>query len=363
MKTMNWKNKLMKLGAAALVAALPASAATADGINLAPARTADTIEVQFGDRGRIRIEVGSKEDLEALKRYDVNGMLRDIELEAGTTPDSVQEVSVEDPEGTRYLLDSIAEKEEFRALEREFEGSGNSQSSSSGEWKSTKKSRGAGTRFVEFMDFGFNNYLDEGSFPNERNAPYTVKSWGSWYVALAPAWQTHIGGRFALNYGAGVSWYNFKFQDPTVQLTMGEDGVIFDNFPADQRITKSKLTTSYIQAKLIPMLDFGYRPRKKVLDDGTVLRSTGYKNSRFRIGVGPYAGYRIGGHTKIVDRTNGGKDKTRVNDHFFLTNFRYGLRLQLGISEVDFFVNYDFNTLFADQRGPKLNAFSFGVTF
>jgi hypothetical protein len=360
---MNLKNKLSQLGITVLFAAISVPGARADGVYSGPANTADTIEVQFGERGRIRIEVGSKEDLEILKRYDVNSMLRDIELEAEAAGSEEKEVIVEDPQGTRYLLDSAAEKEEFRALEREFDNSGSAGSSSSWEWSSSGKSGGAGTRFVEFMDFGFNNYLYDGNFPNESNEPWTVKSWGSWYVGLVPAWQTHIGGRFAINYGAGVSWYNFKFQDPTVQLTMGPDGVVFDNFPADQRITKSKLTTSYLQAKLIPMFDFGYKTRKSIGEDGSVKRSTSYKNSRFRIGAGPYAGYRLGGHTKIVDRTNGNRDKTRVNDHFFLSNFRYGLRLQMGISEVDFFVNYDFNTLFAEQRGPKLNAFSFGITF
>ena len=40
----------------------------------------DTIEVHFGDQGTILIQVDSKEDLEALKNYDLNMMLQDIEV-------------------------------------------------------------------------------------------------------------------------------------------------------------------------------------------------------------------------------------------------------------------------------------------
>lgn len=55
---------------------------------------ADTIEVNFGDKGKILIHVESKEDLEALKKYDLNSMLEDInvpvkdELASGKLPSS-----------------------------------------------------------------------------------------------------------------------------------------------------------------------------------------------------------------------------------------------------------------------------------
>ena len=42
---------------------------------------------------------------------------------------------------------------------------------------------------------------------------------------------------------------------------------------------------------------------------------------------------------------------------------RYGLRAQIGFNDIDLFINYDMNELFAAGKGPQLNAFSFGVTF
>jgi hypothetical protein len=37
--------------------------------------------------------------------------------------------------------------------------------------------------------------------------------------------------------------------------------------------------------------------------------------------------------------------------------------MQIGFKGTDFFFNYDMNELFAENKGPKLNAFSFGVSF
>jgi hypothetical protein len=60
---------------------------------------------------------------------------------------------------------------------------------------------------------------------------------------------------------------------------------------------------------------------------------------------------------------NGDKKKEHHHDNYYLTNLRYGVRLQLGFDDVDFFFNYDINNLFVDNKGPQLNAFSFGVSF
>jgi hypothetical protein len=64
-----------------------------------------------------------------------------------------------------------------------------------------------------------------------------------------------------------------------------------------------------------------------------------------------------------VSRANGDKEKSREKNNFYLNNVRYGGRLLLGFGEVDFFINYDLNTLFAENRGPELNPFSFGINF
>ncbi len=125
--------------------------------------------------------------------------------------------------------------------------------------RKAKRFSGRKTAFISALDFGINNYLENGSYPDKNNEQYTVRPWGSWYVGLMPTWQTHMTGKFALDYGAGFSWYNFKFQDPRTRLVKGEDGVIFEQWPVELQSSKSRLTVAHLNAHFVPMLDFGYR--------------------------------------------------------------------------------------------------------
>ncbi len=77
--------------------------------------------------------------------------------------------------------------------------------------------------------------------------------------------------------------------------------------------------------------------------------------------VGPYVVYRISSKTKLVYESGGDRSREKNHDSFYLNNLRYGIRLQIGVRSTDIFVNYDMNDLFATDRGPKLNAISFGL--
>lgn len=327
----------------------------------------DTIEVHFGDKGTILIQVDSKEDLEALKEYDINSMLKDIEVPTKDDQGDAEKIILQDDEGTKYLKDSVEEDEEFRQLENEF--SDNEEDHLKVETKKlnferkAKRYSGSKTDFVSALDFGMNNYLENGKFPDDNNQQYTVRPWGSWYVAIMPTVQTHIGGKFALNYGGGISWYNFKFQDPRTMLVKGDDGVIFDQWPVEWQASKSKLTVVHLNAHFIPMFDFGYRTSKRTYEDGFVQKKTRYRRNGFRIGAGAYVGTRIGSWQKLVWRSTGHKSKLREKDNYYLNNLRYGGRFILGYGEVDMFVNYDMSTLFSENRGPELNPISFGFSF
>ncbi len=84
--------------------------------------------------------------------------------------------------------------------------------------------------------------------------------------------------------------------------------------------------------------------------------------SGFRFGVGMYAGYRLGSHSK-VKYDDGNTEKKKDHDSFYLNDFRYGVRVQTGFQGTDLFFNYDLNELFKEDRGPALNAISFGIVF
>jgi hypothetical protein len=325
----------------------------------------DTIEVHFGDKGTILIQVESKEDLEALKEYDINSMLKDIDVPTKDELGEDENVILQDDDGTKYLKDSVEEDDEFRQLENEFSDTDKKDYEEKKEYNYERKARrfsGSKTDFVSALDFGINNYLENGSYP-DANEQYTVRPWGSWYVGIMPTVQTHIGGKFALDYGGGISWYNFKFQDPRTKLVMGDEVIEFEQWDVELQASKSKLTVVHLNAHFVPMIDFGYRTSKRTYDDGFVQKKIRYRRNGFRIGAGGYVGTRIGSWQKLVWRSTGHKSKLREKDYFYLNNLRYGARFILGYGEVDIFVNYDMSTLFAENRGPELNAISFGLSF
>lgn len=212
------------------------------------------------------------------------------------------------------------------------------------------------------FEFGMNNYFQNGEAQVSENSLYAVKPWGSWFVGAISMHRFHVGGPLFLDWGKGVSWYNFKFENPNVRALRGEQGVSFE---VDQRGlsgVKSKITSSYLNMSLLPMIDFsrGLRRVKSYSMDG--LSFAQYNRQGFRIGAGGYIGYRIGSHTKYVFRDD---ERHREKDRgsFFLNSWRYGIRGQMGYKGMEIFFNYDLSELYVGSESPELQPISFGIIF
>lgn len=212
------------------------------------------------------------------------------------------------------------------------------------------------------FDFGMNNYLQSGNFPDADGADYAVRPWGSWYVGINSVHKFHVGGALFLEWGKGVSWYNFKFEDDAMRINRVDDQLTFEPDPREIDPIKSKLVVSHLNMSLVPMIDFskGYRKVKSLKGDGFEYKRR--LRQGFRFGVGPYLGYRLNDRTKFVYRDDG-RNRDKDNGNFMTDTFRYGLRAQLGYKGWDLFFNYDLNDLFTGVNNPQLNAFSFGLTF
>jgi hypothetical protein len=116
--------------------------------------------------------------------------------------------------------------------------------------------------------------------------------------------------------------------------------LVFEEHPSDAGIM-SKISASYANLTLLP----------------TVQTS----NGNFAFGIGPYAGYRLGGRGKFVYRdTNGNRAKEFQMGNMFAENFRYGIRAEITVADLTFYMNYDLNNTFQENKGPNLNALSFG---
>lgn len=319
----------------------------------ASAQSKDTVVVNLGKTSKIVFTMGDPEDLETLKHYNFNELFNDVFKKL----EEKDRIKVSGGDSVTDSVTVIDESEWTRTEENNDDetSSDTDADDDDTEWykHTNKRHHNKGNWQTFNFDLGTNNYLSDGKFPDDSN-PYAVRPWGSWYVSLASVQRARLAKKFFLEWGIGVNWYNFKFEQDNIKITKDETGVIFtpDDRPVD--FGKSKLTASYVMTSLIPVLDFNDNHRKTRFWDG-------HKES-FRIGIGPYAAYRIGSHSKLVYEDDN-KVKDKDYDSFYLNNFRYGLRFQAGYRSTDLFFNYDLNELFVSGKGPKLNAISFGVIF
>lgn len=329
----------------------------------------DSVVIKVGESSKVIFAI-DKKDLPILKYYDfqalMDDMIKKLEEQDATqlaTPSSSylkedENAVAIDEQQTEPVYEwpkDGDEEDRYRHDDRDdsnwvtYEGNDR-------HYRNNVRHRGRRTYHSIGFDLGTNNLLSNGKFPDSNNDLYTVKPFGSWYVGINSIQRTRLGGKFFLEWGVGVSWYNFKFQNDKVVVSKDNTGVIFSEDIRDLDFKKSKLTASFVNVSLVPVIDFGGNRRKPMLFDS-------YHSNSFRIGLGPYAGYRIDSYSKQVFNENNDKKRVRDHDNFFIENIRYGARLQVGFEDVDLFFNYDMNDLFSAGKGPSLNAFSFGVTF
>lgn len=332
----------------------------------------DSVVIKIGESSKVIFAI-HKNDLQTLKYYDFQALMNDMitklenedrsdvatppsdylldnDIDPSVTNDNNDEITYEWPEDEDSNRTYGNDDSEWITYE------GNDRSYRSNERHKDRSYRGRRTTSSINFDIGTNNLLTDGKFPDSNNDLYTVKPFGSWYVGINSIQRTRLARKLFIEWGVGVSWYNFKFENQRTIMTKDDAGVTFSTDLRDLNYKKSKLTASYVNASFIPVIDFGGNRRKPMLFDSRGANS-------FRIGAGPYAGYRIDSYTKQVFEENGDKKRERNHDNYFLENIRYGARLQIGFNDVDLFFNYDMNELFSEGKGPALNAFSFGVTF
>ncbi len=328
---------------------------------------ADSVIINVGNSSKVIFAIGDKKDLETLKQYDMQAVVNDLisKLEnkdtTGLEKPAADYVKTDPPVADNttdtYRSDDNDDDDENwndswdRRDRNDRQSYNNYRSSSSG-----RRYYGRRTHHSMNFDLGMNNYLINDKFPDQNQDVFSVRPWGSWYFGINSTERTRLARKFFLEWTVGVSWYNFKFENEKLLVGRDSTGVTFGEDARQLNYVKTKLTATYLHASFIPLLDFGGNSRRAFFFD---------RNSdSFRIGAGPYVAYRVDSYTKMVYKDDDGeKQKERNHDNFYLNNLRYGARVQVGFRGTDVFFNYDMSTLFADGKGPKLQPFSFGITF
>lgn len=198
------------------------------------------------------------------------------------------------------------------------------------------------------FEWGINNFLDsENTLSREGDA---------WFMDLntSRSWAVNINfAQFSLGFGTshagiltglGLEFCNYFFDNDNSVLEVN-DVLIAD--PLFGNVSKSKLTTTYLRVPLILEIQFPNTIRSK----------------RIFLSAGVVAGLKLGSHTKVVYKDEGGKNKDKNRDDFNINPFRYGLTARLGYGNISFFGDYYFTQMFVDEKGPELHPFTIGLSF
>lgn len=318
----------------------------------------DTTIVEFTDKGvkkRVTVYTSSKRDFDLPKILDLENVLKSIGVDSaerkkaiilagndGEPQDTILVIArdgrsikivAKAPKEMMSRRDTLRNENDHWSREERVYRDDNE------EREEKKKNSGSG-RFFPRSDFGI--YIGLNNWAKGSTTGSGLSTWGSRYFALSLRRNaTLINGKqvdLAFSYGPEVAWNNFMFEENNVIQKPGNQ-VVFKDF--GQSLSKSKL--------VVPTLNF------------PMMFNLGFEEAKFRIGLGGYIGYRIGGYSKIK-YDNGKKEKNK--NSYGLEDFRYGLTAELGKRKgATFFFRYDLNQMFkSDQINTKgLQAWSVGL--
>ena len=196
------------------------------------------------------------------------------------------------------------------------------------------------------MNVGYNNFVtSSGSFNYPDEYMFMEMNAGKSVGVAANPWQQSIKlqrrGNIGLVTGLGVEWNNYRF-DSQYLLVRDDDGNTTYDILTDP-VKKNKLTTIYMNAPLL--LEFQV--------------PVGRDRSPIYLSGGAIGGLRLGSHTRIVYSSEGGKSK--IKDHYNLTQWRYGVTARVGYKGINLFADYYFSPLFEKGKGPDLYQVSAGL--
>lgn len=323
----------------------------------------DTTIVEFTDKGvkkRVSVYTSSKRDFDLPKTLDLENVLKSVGVDSlerkkamvvaatnGSKQDTILVVArdgrdikivLRAPKEMAARQDTLRnDKDDHWSRESRVYEEDRNNDSDDNEAKTIKTGSG---KFFSRSNFGL--YIGLNNWAKGSTLGSSLNTWGSRYVALSFQKNiTLINGKqvdLALTYGPEVAWNNFMLEENNVVQMAGKQ-VVFKDF--GQNLSKSKL--------VVPMLNF------------PVMLNFGFEEAKFRIGLGGYVGYRIGGYSKL--KYEGGK-KEKIKGSYGLEDIRYGLTAELGKRKgATLFVRYDMNEVFeTGQTNAKgLQAWSIGL--
>lgn len=179
---------------------------------------------------------------------------------------------------------------------------------------------------------------------NQTNTQYIpdINPWNSWSGYLGYQFSTRFTptSRFGIQYGLIYKWYIMGTRENARVYLEGRDAIyIADNI----NYTKSKLTTHHFAVPLM-------------------LQISNSRGRGFVVGLGGYAGLRIGDTQKFKYTTSAGENidsKLKVN--YRTSPLVYGLGINAGKDFVRFYAHYDLSNVWKSDIYYDWNRVNFGL--
>ncbi|MFD0963508.1 hypothetical protein ACFQ1O_05800 [Pseudofulvibacter geojedonensis] len=201
------------------------------------------------------------------------------------------------------------------------------------------------------LAFGFNNAIGEGQTLNDLD----YKVGGSRFFELGFAWRTRVfknSNWLRFKYGVSLQYNNLKLKDNKYYVKDG-DLTTAETFPHELDKSKIRFTN------LVAPIHFEFGPSKKIERDTYFRYST---RKKFKVGLGGYAGIRIGTRQKLKYKVDGDREKDKIKSDFNANDFVYGLSGYVSWGSVGIYTKYDLNPLFASPNIKQHNV-SLGLRF
>jgi hypothetical protein len=193
------------------------------------------------------------------------------------------------------------------------------------------------TQFVFAM--GANNVLIDHKLSSLDNSSYEF--WKSRFYEVGFTWKYRLNkeaSKLYLKYGFSFLWNNLRPEGNLYHVDVGEQTNL-EEYPFD--LSESRLR--HVQMTFPVHLEFDFS-KDKIYKNGNF---KDYRNRSFRLGVGGFAGFKMGTR-QYLEYTNaaGSKVEELQRAGFNQNIYSYGLSSYFAYKSLGFYVKYDLNPLF-----------------
>ncbi len=199
--------------------------------------------------------------------------------------------------------------------------------------------------------FGLNSTLKKGQSINDSE----YKAAGSRFFEMGVAWRTRVFKNhnwLRVKYGVSLQYNNLKPKDNKYFVKSGNITTL-EVHEFDLKKSKLRMTN------LVMPIHFEFGPSTKKEKANYFRYST---KKKLKIGLGGYAGLRIGTRQKLKYEVDGDMEKHKDKSDFNANDFVYGLSGYFSFGGVGLYAKYDLNPLFSNPN-EKQNNVSLGVRF